>query len=107
MPKVNEVEFELIPRCSGCNKLVTDPKEGFIVHGNIYAAIEEESGYIGDNFPSDDVTMNIGQRYCKEDEKLIKIDYEHIREAVGKVCYCKRCFANALDIVISDKRGSA
>ena len=76
-PRMRKVEQYL---CDECDRVITKPTEGFVVHGNIYAADPStRGGLIGDNFPP-------------ASQETIKA------EDVKQTVLCKQCFMNAVGL---------
>lgn len=81
-------------RCSKCKGIITDPKEGVVVHGNIYVADPtERGGLVGNNFPK--AAFKVG----KDDEPIV--------DQIGESVYCKGCFLRVVfpDLKITQTRG--
>jgi len=67
-------------KCSECKKIITDPKGGVVVHGNIYVADPEKlGGLVGDNFP-------------KPDEAQLSV----VSNVVKRTAFCVPCFLNVV-----------
>jgi|694.fasta_scaffold80311_4 hypothetical protein len=65
--------------CDKCDKPIFKEDQGFVIHGNIYAAnVKFPGGMIGNNFPEGRETFNI--------------------EEVQKTVFCKDCFMQVLNI---------
>lgn len=76
--KLRVVEHYL---CDNCDKVISNPEEGFVIHGNIYAADASQiAGLIGNNFPDEE---------------------ESKASEVKKSVYCKFCFLQAIGITAS------
>lgn len=66
-------------KCSKCEKIITDPLGGVVVHGNIYVANPEQlGGLVGDNFP-------------KPSDPSLKS-----KDDVKMTAYCVPCFLNVV-----------
>ena len=77
-PKMRTVEHFL---CDSCDQPITNPSNGFIIHGNIYTADpSQRGGIIGNNFPE-----------VPEGEKIEP-------EAVRQTVMCRHCFIKALGL---------
>ena len=75
-PRLRTVEQYL---CDGCDLVIADPQDGFVIHGNIYAADPVNiDGMIGNNFPE---------------------DKDALASSVKKIVFCKQCFLSALDLI--------
>jgi hypothetical protein len=73
-PRMRTVEQYL---CDGCDSVIMNPEDGFVVHGNIYMADPVYlDGLIGNNFPPKDGLI----------------------ADVKKTVFCKRCFLQALGL---------
>lgn len=67
--------------CDGCGKPIENPRDGVIIHGNVYAATPDQGcGLIGNNFPEDD---------------LIKPEVG-MCDQVGETAYCLPCLVEYL-----------
>lgn len=83
-PRLRTVQHYL---CDECDRVISSPNEGFIIHGNIYVADSNElGGLIGNNFPK------------QEDAPASE---------VKKTVYCKECFLKALEIQEDNSQSSA
>lgn len=73
-------------KCDKCKGLIRNPKDGVIVHGNIYVADTGESrgGLIGNNFPTEPPKHG---------------HYPECENVVKESVYCQPCF---LKIVFPD-----
>ena len=73
-PRMRTVEQYL---CDGCDVVIMNPDEGFVVHGNIYVADPVYlDGLIGNNFPPKDGSI----------------------ADVKKTVLCRKCFLKALGL---------
>ena len=78
-------------KCDACQKIITDPKDGIVVHGNIYVADPtQRGGLIGNNFPTD----------------VDDVKFESVEDAVEESVYCKGCFLKAVFPEINLSRDS-
>lgn len=68
--------------CDGCDCVIGDSTEGFVIHGNIYVADPTIiGGLIGNNFPKEGGSI----------------------EDVRKTVFCRSCFCKALDLDLRSK----
>lgn len=77
--------------CQGCEQPILPSKgkypNGFIIHGNIYAAEPNRGGMIGDNFPQPSKKIDAEE----EDPKFYADD-------VGENVFCRTCLAKTLGL---------
>lgn len=72
-------------KCDGCSKVITDPKGGIVIHGNIYVADPTtKGGLVGNNFPG------------SLDEEGVKPFLSNISTLVEESVYCTPCFLKAV-----------
>lgn len=81
-PRMRTVEQYL---CDVCDKIIDKPREGFIIHGNIYVADpNKRGGLIGNSFPEN------GKPFLESDVK--------------QTVLCKNCFKRELGIEEQSRR---
>ena len=72
-------EVVTLYKCDKCKKIITNPEDGLVVHGNIYVANPELlGGLVGDNFP----TPSEPSLTSRDDVKM--------------TAYCVPCFLNVV-----------
>lgn len=86
-----------VPVCEACGSVIVNSEDGFIVQGNIYTGDLDSGGLIGNAFPNQ---AEVDHFVCDGE-----ITPARFSAAVRKVCYCKKCFFEALNIAREVKRG--
>jgi hypothetical protein len=72
--------------CDGCERIIADPQDGFVIHGNISTAdVAQPKTLIGDNLPSSG---------------------ESPRTLITETVYCKNCFLTKLGISLVTPRSN-
>lgn len=75
-PRLRTVEQYL---CDNCDRIISSPSGGFVVHGNIYVADPTiNGGLIGNNFPETDEPVSL--------------------DCVKRTVLCKSCFIEAVGL---------
>ena len=79
-------------KCDECDKVITDPQQGRVVHVNIYVADPStRGGLIGNNFPEDTEFLTAPL------ERSLAFTAKDVRESA----YCIPCF---MKIVLPDTK---
>jgi len=69
-------------KCDSCKDIIRDPKDGLVIHGNIYVADpDNRGGLIGNNFPTEPSSSGI---------------YPKCEDQVGEIVMCNNCFFKAV-----------
>ena len=82
-------------QCDKCESTITNPEDGYVVHGNIYAAdASDEMGLVGNNFP-DPTSFCGGTTYDYSDPyRTPTFSANEVKKSV----FCKKCFLGILHI---------
>ena len=84
------IEIVKLYRCSACEKVIQQPENGIVIHGNIYTGTPDNKEIlVGNNFPTGDNTS---------------IHMSSIINRVEETALCIPCFLKVLKINLSGSR---